>query len=419
MSRLNRKIKEKRQVADKEKTEQALPLYESGGVAPRKKKKIPYRLLTVLCILFLLWGIIYLPEMLYKPQETENERLLTADIQAVKLTNEYTRDCPDEDFDGDGLVNFLEQQHGTSSRRSDTDKDGVSDYAEIYLTETNPTVYDKGLLEKQTKKLLDEQGKKYSDPYKLEGVVLWADNLTSRAFGSVVKTKSGYCISNFSGWVEFPEDGYAYSVKGENYTLLDYKENSNAWRVEGDTVICLSVNKLSVSHNLCFVKWNVELPDNFWGKTLSFLLPDNAGLLICKPVTEVPEEGTVVKTEKITMPDYDREDMTRFGVNHNSLTELGEVYGLLDEGSCVLASLNSADFGETLILIYGYTDSYLLVADPKTLVQTGELQTIPSAQVVFGKDGNMSQEQFYEFIGLGYDSRVNDRIHFISATVTG
>ncbi len=418
MSRLNRKIREKRQVADKEKSEQALPVYEIGGVAPKKKKKIPYRLITVLCILFLLAGVIYLPEMLYKPKEAENERLLTADIQAVKLTNEYTRDCPDEDFDGDGLVNFLEQQHGTSSRRSDTDKDGVSDYAEIYLTETNPTVYDKGLLEKQIKKMLDEQGKKYSDPYKLEGVVLWADELTSRAFGSVVKTKSGYCISNFSGWVEFPEDGYAYSVKGDTYTLLEYKENSNAWRVEGDTEICLSVKKLSVSHKFRFIKWDVELPDNFWGKTLSFLLPDNAGLLICKPVAEIPEE-TVVKAEKITMPDYDKEDMSRFGVNHNSLTDLGEVYGLLDGGSCVLASLNSADFGETLILIYGYSETSLLIADPNTLKPVGELQTVPSVQIVFGKDESFSQELFFEFIGLGYDSRVNDRIHFICATVAG
>ena len=341
MSRLNRKIKAKRQVADNEKTEQALPIYESGGFAPKKAKKIPYCLITVLCILLFLAGVLYLPEILYKPEEAENERLLTADIQAVKMTNEYTRDCPDEDFDGDGLVNFLEQQHGTSSRRSDTDKDGVSDYAEIYLTETNPTIYDKGLLEKQTKKLLDEQGKKYSDPYKLEGVVLWADDLTSRAFGSVVKTGNGYCISNFSGWVEFPEDGYAYSVKGATYTLLEYKENSNAWRIEGDTVICLSVNKLSVSHKLRLVKWDVELPDNFWGKTLSFLLPDNAGLLICKPVAEIPEIETVVKAEKIEMPEYDKEDLSRFGINHNLLTELGEVYGLLDDGSCVLASLNS------------------------------------------------------------------------------
>lgn len=419
MSRLNRKIKEKRQIADKEKTEQALPVYEIGGVAPKKKKKIPYRLITVLCILLLLTVVLYLPEMLYKPQEAENERLLTADIQAVKLTNEYTRDCPDEDFDGDGLVNFLEQQHGTSSRRSDTDKDGVSDYAEIYLTETNPTVYDKGLLEKQTKKQLEEQGKKYSDPYKLEGVVLWADDITSRAFGSVVKTKSGYRISSFNGWVEFPEDGYAYSVKGDTYTLLEYKENSNAWRVEGDTVICLSVNKLSVSHELRLAKWNAELPDNFWGKALSFLLPDNAGLLICKPVAEILEEGMTVKVEKITMPDYDKEDMSRFGVNHNTLTDLGEVYGQLDDGSCVLASLNSADFGETLILIYGYTDSTLLVANPETLVPIGEIQTIPSAQIVFGKDKSFSQEQFFDFVGLGYDSRVNDRIHFISATIAG
>lgn len=418
MSRLNRKIKEKRQVTNKEKAEQALPVYEIGGVAPKRKKKIPYQLITVISILFLLAGIIYLPEMLYKPKEAENERLLTADIQAVKLTNEHTRDCPDEDFDGDGLVNFLEQQHGTSSRRSDTDKDGVSDYAEIYLTETNPTVYDKGLLEKQSRKLLGKQGKKYSDPYKLEGVVLWADDITSRAFGSVVKTKSGYRINNFSGWVEFPEDGYAYSVKGDTYTLLEYKENSNAWRVEVDTEICLSVNKLSVSHKLRFIKWDVELPDNFWGKTLSFMLPDNEGLLTCKPVAKAKEE-TVVKAEQITMSAYDKEDLSRFGVNHNTLTDLGEVYGLIDEGSCVLASLNSADFGETLILIYGYSDTSLLVADPNTLKPAGELQTVPSAQIVFGKDENINQEQFFEFIGLGYDSRVNDRIHFISATVTG
>ena len=111
--------------------------------------------------------------------------------------------------------------------------------------------------------------------------------------------------------------------------------------------------------------------------------------------------------------------MSRFGVNHNSLTDLGEVYGLLDGGSCVLASLNSADFGETLILIYGYSETSLLIADPNTLKPVGELQTVPSVQIVFGKDESFSQELFFEFIGLGYDSRVNDRIHFICATVAG
>lgn len=418
MNKLNRKIKAKRQMTTGETTEQVLPVYADGGVVTKQVKRIPYRLIIVLSVIFLLAVLLYLPEILYKPQEVENRRILPADIQAVKLTNEYTRDCPEDDFDGDGLLNYLEQQHGTSSRRDDTDGDGISDYAEIYMTETNPTVYDEGLLERRMKKLLEKEGKKYSDPYKLENVVLWADDVASRAFGAVVKTQRGYRIYDFSGWVEFPEKGYAYAVNGETYELLEYKENSNAWRIDGDTEVCLSVNKLSVSHRFRFIKWQFEMSDNFIGKTLSFLLPDNAGILTCKPETTDQKGSRSVEVEHIMVPDYEKDNLERYGMNHNSLTELGEVYALIDDGSCVLASLNSSDHGETLILIYGYSEECLLIADPKTGEHIGKITTIPCARSLLTKEGKVEQKLYFNFRGLGYDSQRFDRIHFIAASIT-
>lgn len=420
MSKLTKRIHSKRKKSDANSVQAELPIYGNGGYAPKKKRKVPYKLIITVGIILSLLAVIYLPEMLYAPEQSENRLVLPAKLEAVKLTSEYTRDCPDEDFDGDGLINHLEQQHGSSPRKADTDNDGVSDYAEVYLTGTSPSVYDSGLLEKQVKATLDEEGKKYSDPYKREGVILWADDLSSRAFGTVVRTQQGYTVRHFTGWVELPEDGYAYEITDGGYRLLHYKEDSNAWRIEGDTDILLSEEKLTFQHSLHLAVWDFTVPDNIVGKALSAILPDHAGILTCRPVAEQKQQSTSVSVKKIQTPDYDADDRTRYGSNHNSLEELGEVYALIDEGACVLASLNSTGVGETLILIYGYTsDGNLLIADPETVQPVGTLFITPNAAVILTASGETGQQGFFDFVGLGFDSAAFDRIHFISATVVG
>lgn len=49
---------------------------------------------------------------------------------------------PDEDFDGDKLSNIKEIELGTSLDKQDTDKDGLNDYDEVTTYLTDPTLYD-------------------------------------------------------------------------------------------------------------------------------------------------------------------------------------------------------------------------------------------------------------------------------------
>jgi YD repeat-containing protein len=46
------------------------------------------------------------------------------------------------DYDGDGLTNFQEYMSGTNPWMADTDRDGISDYREVYEYHTNPNVID-------------------------------------------------------------------------------------------------------------------------------------------------------------------------------------------------------------------------------------------------------------------------------------
>ncbi len=52
-------------------------------------------------------------------------------------------DCEAEllDSDGDDLPDVFEETYGTDPKKKDTDEDGLTDYEEIYLTETDPLVY--------------------------------------------------------------------------------------------------------------------------------------------------------------------------------------------------------------------------------------------------------------------------------------
>ena len=420
MRKLKKSIYAKRGEKQKEKPDGLLPLYEAGGYAPAKNKQKLMKPLCFLGVVVLFLLAIYLPEILYSNPEPDNAFILTADFSAVKKTNEYTRDCPEEDFDGDGLVNYLEQQYGTSPRRSDTDGDGVSDYAEIYLTDTSPSVFDEGLMEKQVDQILKQKGSSYSEPYKMAGTILWADDLEARAFGGAVRTWNGYRFCSFRGWAEFPEAGYAYAVSDDVYTLLEYREDSNAWRINGDCQVYFSKTPLEYKHCLRLASWEWELPDNAFGRAMSAIFPDHAGILRCSPKAVHSDSVTEVKADRIQMPEYDPEEKRRFGSNHNGLEALSEIYAQIDAGSCIAASLNSADAGETVILVYGYTsDGHLLIADPETTKPAGKLFVYPAVDAILMEDGEIEYENYFEFYGLGFDSQDADRIHFITASAEG
>ena len=75
-----------------------------------------------------------------KIKQTANDQ--TAESQPLVVTktgNGYIIDYTDTD--NDGLYDYIEEAVGSDKLLSDTDNDGLSDYEEVYLTNTDPAVY--------------------------------------------------------------------------------------------------------------------------------------------------------------------------------------------------------------------------------------------------------------------------------------
>lgn len=63
------------------------------------------------------------------------------DSQGTFINSEYDIDCL-ADTDGDCVPNYVEAICGTDKLKTDTDGDGLSDYDEIVVTKTDPTLFD-------------------------------------------------------------------------------------------------------------------------------------------------------------------------------------------------------------------------------------------------------------------------------------
>lgn len=78
--------------------------------------------------------------------EIHNDETSTISETSVLTTDTTTivdeKDLVEEDKDNDGLVNWLEEYLGTSDNNVDSDGDGVSDYEELYVLHTDPTLKD-------------------------------------------------------------------------------------------------------------------------------------------------------------------------------------------------------------------------------------------------------------------------------------
>ncbi len=61
-------------------------------------------------------------------------------ILITKGKNGYSMEFPDSD--SDGVADYLEEAFGLDINKTDTDDDGLSDYEEMFITGTDPTVYD-------------------------------------------------------------------------------------------------------------------------------------------------------------------------------------------------------------------------------------------------------------------------------------
>lgn len=110
-----------------------------------------------------------------------------------------------EDPDGDGLINYIESYFGTDINDPDSDKDGLTDFQEIYDTSTNPLLWD-----------TDEDG--ICDGNE-DGDNDGLDNVTEYAIGSLVYAAD----SDLDGLYDYDE-------------YMTYHTNTSLEDTDGDTL---------------------------------------------------------------------------------------------------------------------------------------------------------------------------------------
>ena len=72
--------------------------------------------------------------------KSEKEEII--DITNLSIENMYAADIDLSDSDDDGMPNYFEEYFGTDLQKDDTDGDGLKDTEEMYLTGSDPLVYD-------------------------------------------------------------------------------------------------------------------------------------------------------------------------------------------------------------------------------------------------------------------------------------
>ena len=80
-----------------------------------------------------------------------------------------------------------------------------------------------------------------------------------------------------------------------------------------------------------------------------------------------------------------------------------------------MASLFSSEKGESVVAVYGYTSSGdLLVCDPNDTTNVGLIAIFPSCVKTLNSNNEISEREYYEFKGAGFDSSNGDTINFFS-----
>lgn len=284
MGILNNRLKSRRKAMSYEKQKMAghsdrVPSYGKGGRYKTKYAWIKKAFLFAVCLTAVFMAAVHLAALMEKDTEQANVFTVEPDVMALNKINDYEKNHASEDTDGDGLTNTQELQYGTNVRNPDTDGDRVCDYSEIFLNGTDPLRPDDGLL--RAVQLADEaEGALTGSPYKIHDIVMWPDEMRSRAYGGVTATKRGYRFCNFTGWVRFPEDGYAYSLTDDGYKALSRREEEDAWHVSGTCEVILVPEPLNEQCILSVFGHMTKVSDGL-GKILAAVLPDK-GFIWCR-----------------------------------------------------------------------------------------------------------------------------------------
>lgn len=405
----------------REKLKKTVTYSVNGKVVKEKLGKKARIIITVATIMGCLAIAIYVPPLFSHGSSDNSDVPIMPDVSAIKTYQTYLKDHPESDFDNDGLSNAFEAENGTDPWQCDSDWDGVTDYAELYLTETSPVNASTVLIDQIESKDKTEDNTIHT-PYKIDDIIFWPDTYSSKAFGGVVRTMWGYRFCNYTGWVRFPEKVYAYRYRNGIHYELKYRENEDAWYIDSSDEIRLYNSPLSFVHCLQVpVIHTIYLKDNGFGKFLTKILPNMGGIITCHKASIVDTQPSTKDdvTATLRSPLINREDVSRFGQNMKTLKDLSWVRKLIEADQCVAVSLYSANAGESIGIVYGYTkDGNLLVAD-ESLKPVGELKITEWAMNRMDKEGKIAQDSWYEFKGLGFDSaKYGDRISFFASTIT-
>lgn len=418
MNTLNKKMKamKKAKEASAAKNDAVVSFDEFGRPIKAKKEIKKGPIIAVGSVLAVL-SFLYIPALFKTPTAARwNTSKTTLNTEAIRLANTYLKAYPDADFDNDGLSNSLESQYSTNPYDADTDGDGANDYWEIFSMNTDPRRWNNDL-QALVNSIDVENETAANAPYKIDNVVLWADDLSSKTYDGVVKTIDGYQFSDFSGWAQFTEGGYAYEYVDGIHKSLPYKEAENAYYINGSPRVILYDKPAQNVYKFEAFGQVAYLPDNFFGQALDAILPDygNYAPLKCYPILDIDADGVdrEDKTTSIIPPSYWLDD-SRFSRNDNNFEALAKVMSSINEGKTVVTSLYTDGYGETVVLVYGYTaDGDLLIADINSEEPVGIISIEEKCARRLNNEGIISIEKWFEFRSVGHSSYKWAKIAFI------
>ena len=411
---LEKQMKARKKVISPEKKKSAreyledlsLPQYGEDGEVKRIGIRASKNWLIVAGVILGLVAIVYIPSFFYK-QASDNEELhLNLKQAAVAEYNSYLKEHPDSDFDEDGISNGQEISRGTDPMNVDSDEDGISDFVELYVSETNPLSSDSWLVQR-SKSDAENTGKTVNSPYKVNDVVMWPKDWESRAKGSVVKTLNGYRFCDFNGWAQFPIEYKAYKIKNGVHVPLEYRAEEKAYKITDDCEIVLLPNELETTYQFSFFGSDSTIGSSLFGKVLNFLLPNNSNFIACKKVAVIDINPADLTETKISIAklDYSNLPDLRYGKNMNKLSNLASVYNSIKNGKCVLMSIYVEGEGDVVLEVYGYdSEGSLLIADPGSQMPIGKFKVEERVKRVMIGENAMQSIEWFNIKGFGIDS---------------
>lgn len=366
-------------------------------------------------------GFLYIPQLFMKNDENKYTSALNKDI--INNYEDYMDINGSLDFDEDGLCNKDEIAYGTNPYHPDSDNDGLSDFYE-YSSGKKMTKYSNDLCNDMEKKLKSEK-KTYENPFKSNDVILWAEDIKSRTYGTVIlsqaQSNTAYVFDNFNGYAQFPNDKVPYDISTGIHRKLEYDKDTQLYKVKSGMKVVTYDKECKVLYKTSFFGKSSFMKDSLLSKAINFILPENGLITSVKLTTNDTNldisNGTMLKTIPLPDKDYNYSNYSRFNYNNIKLSDLANVYNNINKGYSVGVSLID-DTGETLGIIYGY-DGYgnLLVMDLGRKEKLGTIYISEHYTKLYTNKDVYEDYYWYSFKGLGYDSDKNARISFYASSV--